>query len=465
MTRRLAVSDGNTVRDVVDYKVAVDGKVKDIIAAAVVDKGIVRKYWKPWTDPTAPEQRIVWDTTEIYVRDHAYYNLTVVSKIGFTRSNGVYTYDSHPEHPKFAQFIAPPLDGTPDDNGKFLIRAKQVSGTALTGVMDTWIDLNVAATVQWSLDHTGIGDTTAIATIEIGQDSGDGTPITYTIIKKTINFYAEVTGLSGIAWSSLRRDLVEIKEAVNADCELVFAPTGFANGKADTSGAFTEAWAAGPSWDAADFTVHLQKISGDTLTGSPVGVDLPLHVAQSWKLEAAAGEDKSCEMHVSVAMTGGAVASKIVSMHSKYDPVDPPIPPVWEGDEWNLSDVGHGQVLASNVFAHAIFQTDGTAIGRIDNSNYDAIQETDTWLPVGENNADYEVMIQSVAGSTLITSHTYGVWYSLANEQHILFEGITLPKIKHFSYTLSIRKVGSLAAVRAYVVTVTGAIDDGTDPL
>jgi len=465
MAVRFMVSDGSVAKLVGKYAIAVNGQVREIVRAAVAQNGIVRQYYPVIVDPNAPDRRILWDTTSIAVRQQATSTATSVARILFTRSSGIYTYDNYPDSPPFGSFLSPALDGTANDNGKYLIRVTQVSGVALTGTLGTWVDLNAATSIQWSLNHTGVGSSQALADIEISEDDGAGSPIATKTVTKSVSFYSEVVeatgGEGGIAWTTVPRDLVEIKETVDADCELTFLPNGLATGRADTSGSFDENWSYGTVNPAA-YKVSANLVSGTPPTGNQLGFRYPIDQVRQWQLIATAGEDVSCVLDVVVEDNTIFNRVKRITMHSSRTVAE--IPPVWTTSAWSLSDVGHAQTISHDVNAHVIFSTIGNAIGRIDNDNLDEVQESDPWLPAGDAASDYEVRVTSTFGADLLTSHVDNQWYGMTSDRHFLFEGITRSNIRQYKYNLSVRRIGAATVTKEMVFTITGAIDDGEPP-
>ena len=330
MTRRLVTSNGLIAQESLGYQVAVDGVVKPIKSAFVAKGGIVRQYWPVPPGPfPVPCPRNQWSTTPITVYEEVADPDDAFASLVFTRATGLVTYDNFPDDDISFEYTSPPLDGTPGDDEILLIRVDQVSGTALTGTLGTWIDMNSAATLTWSLDRLTEGVNNAVAQVKIGCDDGFGVPIVGSQIAKEVTFIASVgpTGTK-VVWSTFPRDLVEIKEAENADCILTFNPSGYAVGDADTSGAFTDPWHEDQPvvTDPENFTVNCTLVSGTAPTGSALATNLDLDVVRSWTLLATSGQDLVCELNVTVS-DGVESVTKRVTMHSQY--VLPPSSNVW----------------------------------------------------------------------------------------------------------------------------------------
>jgi len=483
MARRLVVSDGLKAQECQPdaFKIAVGGVVKQILKASCVENGIVRQFWPP--KPDASDARIVWSSGSLTVTESVADPVDSFASITFTRSTGGYSHKSYPNASSVGTYLSPVLDGSASDDNKYLIKVSQVSGTALTGTLSTWIDLNSATSFEWSLDQTVVGTLGAVANITISQDNGAGSPISGTSVVKTVTFSSEVRDTSDIIWSPDQYDLVEIKESVDATCDIIFNPEGFVTGSADTSGSFTESWHVdspnaniGLIFDRGGntildrdgsiissretpYTVLVSVVSGETPVGMPIDTELTLNVVRQWTLIATSGEDLNTAIDVTVS-DGTDSVTKRITMNSVRS--EDSATPVWTTDEWTLSDVAFPQALALIVDYTITFPVAADATGRVDNASGGGVQETDSWLPGGETAADYEVMVLEVDGSGGLISHTSGTWYSLATEQVFIVEFATLPSVRERDFTASIRKIGDIAVVRP--VTITTAGDDGSTP-
>ncbi|GAH01032.1 unnamed protein product, partial [marine sediment metagenome] len=287
-----------------------------------------RQFW-PTVEPTG-DPNINWSTVPLTVTESVVDPLDSVASISFSRDLGTYTYKNHPSSDASGIYLNPAVSGA----GQYLIKVDQVSGTALTGTLATWIDLFSAATHIWSLDEAVVGELSALANISISQDNGAGSPVAASTVVKSVTFCSEVRDESKISWSTEPYNLVEIKESEDADCILTFNPSGWAVGDADTSGSFTENWhkdAPDPgnstiiardgstivdyaglalitSFDAAEYTVNATLVSGTppegngannvinsadnvinvadnvVTVGSPLGTDLTLDQVRQWTL-------------------------------------------------------------------------------------------------------------------------------------------------------------------------------------
>ena len=148
MARRLVISDGELAQEVAVYKIAVGGVVKSITRAACVYQGIVRQYWPPSGSSPEPPQ-IVWNTDPISVNEVEVTPTDSIAFIEFNRNAGLLFYNNYPDADVSDVYMNPALRGIPADDGKYIIKASQSSGAAITGTLDTWIDLNSASLFTW----------------------------------------------------------------------------------------------------------------------------------------------------------------------------------------------------------------------------------------------------------------------------------------------------------------------------
>jgi hypothetical protein len=370
---------------------------------------------------------------------------------------GTYTYKNFPNADVSAVYLNPPVTGA----GQYLIRVDQTAGPLMEGQLATWIDLWSLSSHYFALHQNSVGSSSATANITLAEDDGGGSPLAGTTQVKVVTFNSSVTGSSYVSWGTAQRDLVEIKEAVDADCVLTFNPEGWAAGYADTSGAFTENWhMLSPSAIfPASFTVNAVLVSGTAPTGSALSTNLTLDQVRSWTLLATSDENLSCELDVTV--SDGVVSSTTrVTMNSQRS--EDSATPVWTTDAWSLSDVAFPQALALVGQVKITYKTDGTANGRIDNQSGGEEQEAEDWLPIGEDKADYEVRLTSISGSSGLISHTSGVWYSLNTQQQFLIDYTTLTVLRVYSYAADVRKIGDLAVSKTITLNIAG--DDGSVP-
>lgn len=441
MAQRWVVSDGTFAQQVSAARIAIGGVVKDIPAALVSHEGFARKFF-----PTAgglADSRIVWDTTALTVTKTAIDPEDSSAIITFNRDTGLYTYNDSPDADVSGVYLNPPVTGA----NQYLIKVEQVSGTALTGTLGSWIDLNSAATHEWSLDQTVVGLLGAVGDISIAADAGGGVPDLATIVTKAVTFSSEVTAGAGIAWSDVARALVEETESVDADCDLIFNPDGSCVGSADTSGAFNENWHSDAPSPAApgDFTVNATLVSGTAPAGSALATNLTLDTVRQWTLLATSGEDLTCALDITVS-DGVDSITKRVTMNSvrSSDASDN----TWTTTQWQLVDTDTSAPVGTvNINA------DGSATGTIESPPQ--TEETEAWnsaSPAAPDPEDYEVFLHNVAGlAGLIAGSDIETWIPLSVNRSWSVT-ITSGLYREWVWDISIRRVGRVAVTkRVYV--------------
>jgi hypothetical protein len=450
MARRWVVSDGSNAQEVQAdaAKVAVGGVVKPIKIACVAEGGVVRQFYPPASAASGADPRISWNTTALTVSQSAVDPLDATASITFNRSLGQYSYTTYPTGNASGSFLNPPLDGTAGDDTKYLIKVDQVSGATITGTLATWIDLNSAATLTWSLAETAVGSVTALANISIAQDDGFGSPAGGTTVVKAVTFLAEVTSISKIVWNTVQADLVEITEGVNADCILTFNPAGNATGSADTSGSFNVRWHTDtPALvDPSLFSVKTTLVSGDTPTGSALGTALSLDAVREWTLLATAGENLSCTLDVEVdTLPTSAPVVKRVTMNSNRAAVS--TSNAWTTAQWQIEDediAGAGATITLG--------TDGVATGDADNAISPPF--TENWnsaAPTPTDQALHEVRLTPVSGiAGSITGSAINTWLPLSSEVSWRVSIVPpLPRVVlSYVWDVEVRRIGDLSVTK-----------------
>jgi len=431
----------------------VGGVVKEITKACVAENGIVRQFYPYAAGTTDPN--IKWTGSPFTVNEYAVDPQDVSAKITFNRSLGTYTYDNLPGSDVTETYLNPPATGT----GQYLIKVDQVSGTALTGTLGSWIDLYSAASHQWSLDYTVVGAVTALANISIAQDDGAGAPETGTTVVKVVTFKAEVLTESSINWNSVGGALVEIKEDVDADCVLTFNPDGYATGHADTSGSFNNSWHIdSPNVsDPENYTVNVSLVSGTSPTGSALGSDLTLDEVRQWTLLATTGENLSCSLDVTVS-DGVTSVTKRVTMNSQRTE-DALSEPAWTTELWFGTDAGYPQPAIVDVTAIITFNVDGTGKFEMTSSSM-PLEEiaSEDWFDTPPPSAgalnQYEVKVESTGSNS--GSLDFGTWYRMTETRAFSANYTTLAnQNRTYSITASVRKVGGASIDKPISVRVS----------
>ena len=478
MARRLLVSDGTLSQEAqpLAFKIAVGGVVKQILKASCVENGIVRQFWPPQAG--ADDPRILWTTSAITVTDSVADPANASAEIVFTRSTGGFSYRNYPNADGTGQYLSPALDGTAGDDDKYLIRVDQVSGTALTGTLATWIDLNSAASFAWSLDQPIVGTLSAAANITIAQDDGLGAPVAGTSVVKTVSFSAEVRDENKIVWNETQHDLIEIKESVDATCDLIFNPSGFAIGDADTSGSFNEAWHvdspnvlindiidrfANTIVDrfgntivsrSDEFTVKVVLVSGTAPTGSDLGVELSLDALHQWTLSATSGENLSNALDVTVS-DGVTPITKRITMNSQR--TEAATSNVWTANpQWELTeDSGSGTNTAVIIMGD-----DGVGHG-YEGGVLDDSQIWHSETPTPSDLENYEIMLDTQAGfAGGITGSSINTWIRMDGGDLTWTFTWSATAFRDWYPLIRVRRIGDISIDKLCVIEL-GAEDLG----
>ena len=440
MARRWLTSDGYNVIEHTVAKIAVNGVVKRITKGVVSHEGVNRQFWPPaagtndprnlWTDAPITVSQLVDDPTDSFAR------------ITFTRSSGLYSYDQHPDADGQALYLNPPLDGTVADDGIYEIRVDQTGGDALTGTLGAWIDLNSAASFDWSLDQTVVGSGTATANISIRGNS--------VTVVKPVTFLSEVRATTTVTWTALQRDLETITQGADALCVLRFNPDGTATGIADT-GSFSENWHrdAPNVTDPENYTVNTTVTSGDDPIGNELAADLTLDSVREWTL--IAGTEQDLSNNLSVVVSDGVVsATKVVTMHSQR--ITAPTESVWTADSWVLTDVWDTGVGPAGVSISV--DTDGYVRATKNNAPGG---ETEAWhseAPTPSDPENYEARLDLVTGDSGLVSGSLSVWTNLEFGTGWSVSATT-GEINVLTFNLSIRRIGDNTTTKPIRITLS----------
>jgi len=460
MSRKIAVSNGSVVKDLQRYVIAKGGFAKDIQRALVVDGGICRQYFPAAGDGS--DSRIVMTDSAIISNASVADPTDAKARVLLLESGNRIEYDDYPNVALAIEpVLNPPLDGTVGDDGKYLV---MMSGVGLGGPLDTWIDINSINTLEeWNLGQLVVGTSQVIGTFSIAADDGGGSPVAATRVDKQVTFIAEVraAGLDKVSWSTVQRDLVELKEDVDATCVLNLLSNGVGNGEADTSGSFTENWHvdAPAVPDPENFTCRVNLISGTAPTGSALATDLLLSTSRQWTLLATTDEDLTCELDV---LVGDGVDSitKRVTMHSQRGSL--PTTNVWSATPaWAVSDDGF-EVPEARAIVRV--ETNGTVVGDTLNSGEQHNEDYNSDAPTATDGINYEAKLTVVSGEAPDSGGpAVGIFHN-CNIQLIweLIENDTAPptiREKSGVWDLEIRRVGGGGVTKR--ITLSALLEDG----
>jgi hypothetical protein len=398
VSNRLVISDGVEAKEVQAYKVSHESLVKPIQRALVAENGVLRQYWPPAGDGT--DSRVKFDTAEITSTQRTISPTDCQAEISFVRGSGTYFYNDHPNGNKIGIYLAPALDGTGGDDGKYLIRLDPVSGSFIGDAVSTWIDINSGTEHRWFIEQSGIGIANGEADITVATDDGGGAPLFGTEVTKRVKFIAEVAAENDIGWTASPWNIEEIKEGIDADCKLTYYPDGTVVGDGDTSGTFNENWhrLATMPGDVSGWTVQVDLVSGTAPSGPALATPHALDVEREWVLTATTGEDLSCELDVTVS-DGVDTSVKRVTKHSQRNDLDNEIT-LTTGTQV-ISVTGDGTFATGAL----VTRTNGVLAGVSDTGvvNDDWTENWHTNAPAATDSNLYECKLVADMGSDLPT--------------------------------------------------------------
>jgi hypothetical protein len=323
-----------------------------------------------------------------------------------------------------------------------------------------WVDLNSQSDFIYSLLQSVIGTSTGLVNVSIAADDGAGAPVAGTTVLKPVTFIATVNasggGASKIVWTTVQRDLVEIKEGENADCVFSFNPAGYATGDADTSGAFSDDWHEDSPLvtDPENYTVQVNLISGTAPTGSALGVPITGDIGGVWTLATTApDENLSNELDVIVDDTIISVTKRI-TMNSQY--TVPATTVVWTTTQWNLDDVADDPNFAGVIIT---VDDDGVVKATYLNKPGSFNEDWHSDAPTPSDTANFEAELHVVSGDPADITGALDEFINLATAT-----GWTIKQkdfaFRNYQLELSIRRIGEIAVTKPITIllSVEGAL-------
>lgn len=345
-----------------------------------------------------------------------------------------------------------------DNNGLYLIKMEQLTGTISGDSVGSWIDLNSQATFDWYVARTSVGENTATGNVYVAPDAGGGVPDTANQKILGLTFFAQVLD-SGLGWTTSPWFAEEVKTNENADCTLSVLADGTATAEGDTSGPVSEVWKAAPTGSE---TVTVTLVSGTAPTGPTLGVAHTLDVDRVWTLLAddAAGEDLTCVLNVVI---GGI--TKQVTLHSQKIISD-------EGElVWNVGSedisattTGFGEDGWINVtvdpggYVHAYTNLgEFTAFGV-----WPAKWHSDA--PLAGNPGDFEVIVNAAGHVLWVGSSPQATYLNCATARSwILYLPWASRFVENFGLvilTMTFRKAGQPSTEQTKYITLTVSLED-----
>jgi hypothetical protein len=186
-----------------------------------------------------------------------------------------------------------------------------------------WHDVLEEGTVgvyeNYLLNSTGsVGQVLGSADVSVAEDDGAGEPLGGTVVTKTIDFIAELTG-SNLTMTTIPWILECIRVQEDAIIHVLTTPIesegeAFVTGNECNQEVIREIYAQ--EWNSS-FTVQVDQISGDAISGPDLGVELTTDVRRTWFIEATAdGEDFNAVIDLTIS-DGTASVTKRITLHVK----------------------------------------------------------------------------------------------------------------------------------------------------
>jgi hypothetical protein len=219
----------------------------------------------------------------------------------------------------FIQVINP----APRGKGLFIFKVDVLSGTVAGSPEGAWTDVLDQETIgvfEYSVsNNTGsVGQALGSINFSIAEDDGGGSPVGGTTVVKQIDFIAELTG-SNLTMTTIPWILECIKVQEDALVRVITTPIesegeSFVTGNECRQEVIREIYAR--AWNSS-FTVQVDQISGDAVTGSPLATELTTDVRRNWDLEATSdGEDFNAVIDLTIS-DGVDSVTKRITLHVK----------------------------------------------------------------------------------------------------------------------------------------------------
>jgi hypothetical protein len=311
------VDERNTVQETENFVIAVSGVAKTVGRALVAKDGIAREFWPPTVDECDP---IVLTTdTETSWDIEAQNSPDGVPKAiaNFDARTGRIEISVNDGTTAFIQVINP----APRAKGLFIFKVDVISGSVDGSPTAAWtdvLDLGTTGVFEYSVsNNTGtVGQALGQIDFSIAQDDGAGAPLAGTTVVKTIDFIAELTG-SNLTMTTIPWILECIKVQEDAIIHVLTTPIesegeAFVTGNECNQEVIREIYAQ--EWNSS-FTVQVDQISGDAISGPDLGVELTTDVRRTWFIEATTdGEDFNAVIDLTIS-DGTASVTKRITLH------------------------------------------------------------------------------------------------------------------------------------------------------
>ncbi len=311
------VDQNNTVQDVADFYIALNGKSNRVVRALVADKAVSREFWPPTVATCNP---LVLTTTEETSWDIKAINdpLGVPKAIcDFDAATGRLTLSVNDGTTRFVQVVNP----APRATGIFVFRVDVISGNVVGSPVGLWtdvLDLGTTGVFPYSVSNitNNVGQELGSIDFSIAEDDGAGMPLAGTTVVKRINFIAELTG-TNLTMTTIPWNLQCIKVQENAIVHVLTTPIE-AEGEAFITGnecnleVRREVYAG--QWNPS-FMVQMDVVSGTVPQGPAAGVLHTTDVRRTWFIAATVdGEDFTSVIDVTIT-DGTDSVTKRISIH------------------------------------------------------------------------------------------------------------------------------------------------------
>jgi hypothetical protein len=311
------VDERNTVQETENFVVAVGGVAYTVGRALVVENGTAREFWPPTVEECDPIVLTTDTETSWDIEAQNSPNGVPKAIANFDARTGRIEISVNDGTTSFIQVINP----APRGKGLFIFKVDVISGSVDGSPIATWtdvLDLGTTGVFEYSVsNNTGtVGQALGQIDFSIAEDDGGGSPVGGTTVVKTIDFIAELSG-SNLTMTTIPWVLECIKVQEDAIIHVLTTPIeseGEAFVTRNECGIETGREIYAQEWNSS-FTVQVDQISGDAISGPALGVELTTDVRRTWFIEATTdGEDFNAVIDLTIS-DGTASVTKRITLH------------------------------------------------------------------------------------------------------------------------------------------------------
>ena len=464
----------NTVQNVEQFYIALNGVVNSVAEGYIAETGVIRQFWPP----TLADQNAIILTTE---EELSY----ATRNVGEGEVRALCSYEantgrlilSDKDTVRYIDCLAP----APRGAGSYLIRITEISGgLTLEFPSGEWHDVfeygNLGVFDNYLLNGFAVQSVLyGEAEVSVAEDDGAGAPVGGTIVTKTVQFTAEVVG-NNLSMTTVPWILTDIQYNNPASVILLTVPAGvglaneaFITGNEHAIEVIREIYAV--EW-GIQFRVKVDVVSG-SVTGADTGSWLSTFLINRWEVSAPnPGDDNSAVVDVSIT-DGVATVTKRVYMTATQN-TENTDPGSDLSDDWTrynlLSDnrgiLSNGPYIASVTL---LISPNGTinSTGYNDGQNTDFPQNWNDLAPSVPDPQNFEcrLTIPWPGDSVYPGSSPVGVWINLSNQYVWTYylELVNLPPPSVIEqilgdWTLEVREVGRPDTVKTKLMRVLAYI-------